>query len=169
MEFREIKEDIKPLFNEYISEWYDNNDKIVPWSTDVRHHGGFNSMLEMQNEAITPPKNSDFVRAKTFVLIDRGIIVGAANIRYQLNDWLQKVGGHVGYGVRRSERGKGYATTILKYALEELRNDFVEYALITCDEDNFGSAKVIERNGGKEDKPYISESQNVTKRYWIKL
>ena len=127
------------------------------------------SMLEMQNEAITPPKNSDFVRAKTFVLIDRGIIVGAANIRYQLNDWLQQVGGHVGYGVRRSERGKGYATTILKYALEELRNDFVEYALITCDEDNFGSAKVIERNGGKEDKPYISESQNVTKRYWIKL
>lgn len=66
------------------------------------------------------------------------------------------------YGVRRSERGKGYATTILKYALEELKNDFVEYALITCD-------KVIEHNGGKEDKPYISDSQNVTKRYWIKL
>ena len=88
MEFREINTDIESMITEYISEWYENEESVVPWSTDVKHHGGFKKMLMMQKEAINPI-NKDFVKAKTFVLIDNQHIVGAVNIRYALNEFLE--------------------------------------------------------------------------------
>ncbi|MBL0846826.1 MULTISPECIES: GNAT family N-acetyltransferase [Mammaliicoccus] len=168
MEFREINTDIESMFTEYISEWYENEESVVPWSTDVKHHGGFKKMLMMQKEAINPI-NKDFVKAKTFVLIDNQHIVGAVNIRYALNEFLENKGGHVGYGVRKSERGKGYATKLLEYALIELREESVEKALITCDENNLASQKVIIHNNGVEAEPFISDDNEITKRFWINL
>lgn len=167
MEFRELDNDIKSLFTEYINEWYENEEKVVPWSTDVRQHGGFFKMLSMLEEAIDPV-DANFVKAKTYVLIDRDKIVGAVNIRYALNDYLNKKGGHVGYGVRKSERGKGYATKLLHYAVKNLNNEGVNSVLVTCDESNGASAKVIINNNGVEDEPYKSDKQEKVRRFWIK-
>lgn len=168
MEFRQIDHDIETLFTEYISEWYQNDEVVVPWATDVKKHGGFNEMLKMHKEAINPV-NEAFVPAKTFVLIEDNEIKGAVNIRYELNAFLEEKGGHVGYGVRLSQRGKGFATKLLGFALKELRKENVHEALITCDDDNLGSAKVIEKNGGVEADPHISKENSITRRYWIKL
>lgn len=168
MEFREIDTNIESLFTEYINEWYANDESVVPWTTDVKEHGGFQEMLVMQKEAINPI-DADFVKAKTFVLIVEQKIVGAVNVRYGLNDFLRNKGGHVGYGVRKSQRGKGYATKLLEYALKELREASVEKALVTCDGNNHASAQVILHNNGVESDAFISEDNEVTRRFWISL
>nr|WP_263313437.1 GNAT family N-acetyltransferase [Mammaliicoccus sp. Marseille-Q6498] len=168
MEFRTINTDIEEMFNDYITKWYQSGETVVPWSTDVNIHGGFSNMLKMHEEAINHP-NSDFVKAKTFVLIDDFEIKGAVNIRYDLNDFLRNKGGHVGYGVSPSQRGKGYATQLLAFAIKELRQDSVKEVLVTCSENNIASANVILNNGGIEDEPFISEEQEITRRFWIHL
>ena len=60
----------------------------------------------------------------TFFCFDekRNLMVGAVNIRHDLNDYLLKYGGHIGDGIRPSERRKGYATEMIRLALEECRN-----------------------------------------------
>jgi predicted acetyltransferase len=75
-------------------------------------------------------------------------IVGRVSIRHELNDFLLNFGGHIGYGVRPAYRRRGYASEILRQALIITRAEGVDRVLVTCDEDNVASAKVIERHGG---------------------
>lgn len=79
---------------------------------------------------------------------DRNIFVGAVNIRHFLNDNLYPFGGHIGDGVRPSERRKGIATKMIGMALEKCRDLGIYRVLMTCDKDNVGSAKSIKNNGG---------------------
>lgn len=93
-------------------------------------------------------------------------MLGAVNIRHRLNDHLLAVGGHIGYGVRPSERRKGYAVRMLKMALEKCGAMGIDRALITCDADNIASARTIVRNGGVfEDER--GEGEQRVRRYWI--
>ena len=70
-------------------------------------------------------------------------IVGMIDIRHYLNEYLTQVGGNIGYGVRKTERNKGYAKQMLKLALEKCKELKIKKVLITCDEDNIASEKVI--------------------------
>lgn len=69
-------------------------------------------------------------------------------IRHYLNNYLLAHGGHIGYGIIASTRGKGYASEMLKLALVEAKKLGIEDALITCDSNNIGSQRVAEKNGG---------------------
>ncbi|MBF4161303.1 GNAT family N-acetyltransferase [Nocardioides acrostichi] len=80
-----------------------------------------------------------------------GTLVGRASLRFELNDFLGRWGGHVGYGVHPAHRRLGYATAILRAALPLLAERSVEQALVTCDLDNEGSRRTIERCGGVPD------------------
>ena len=80
--------------------------------------------------------------------IDRNIFVGAVNIRHYLNESLYKSGGHIGDGIRPSERRKGYATAMIGLALEKCKELGINKVLMTCDKTNIGSAKSITNNGG---------------------
>ena len=80
--------------------------------------------------------------------MDRNIFVGAINIRHYLNDHLLISGGHIGDGVRPSERRKGYATEMIKLGLEECKKLKITKVLMVCNKDNIGSAKSIINNGG---------------------
>lgn len=99
-----------------------------------------------------------------------GKCVGRSSIRHELNDTLTSVGGHIGYGVIPSERQKGYAREILRLSLEYLKTKNVHRALLTCSENNIGSIRTIEENGGiLENKISPEGSHDITRRYWIDL
>jgi len=103
-------------------------------------------------------------------LVDNRRIVGTARLRCRLNDALMHEGGHIGYEVRRSDRGKGYATLILKRMLEKARDLGLKRVLVTCDKDNAASARTIQKNGGTLENEVVSNrSGKMVQRYWIKL
>lgn len=75
-------------------------------------------------------------------------LIGAVDIRHRLNEHLREVGGNIGYGIRPSERRKGYAVKQLALALDKCREMGMAEAVVSCDTDNTGSAKTIRKNGG---------------------
>jgi predicted acetyltransferase len=77
-----------------------------------------------------------------------GVVVGRVSVRHRLTEGLLQVGGHIGYGVRRAYRRRGYATELLRAGLGVAHGLGIDRALVTCDDDNVGSATVIERCGG---------------------
>ena len=111
----------------------------------------------------------DRVRAEFLVGIVDEEVVGRVSIRYELNEYLAEVGGHVGYGVRPQFRRRGYAVQLLKIALERLAHAGVHDVLVTCDESNLGSRHTIERCGGvyESSLPCLDEAE-PKRRYWIR-
>lgn len=98
-------------------------------------------------------------------------IVGRASIRHSLNDFLYRLGGHIGYVVVPEFRRRGYATEILRQSLLVARNKFdIRRVLVTCDDDNIGSIRTIEKNGGVLEN-VVSDSALETpkRRYWIEV
>lgn len=99
-----------------------------------------------------------------------GVAVGMVRLRHCLNDKLRFHGGHIGYFIRRDQRGKGYAKEALRLALIELRRLGERRALMTVDPNNAPSVRVIERNGGHlENVVTDPETGMAYKRYWIEL
>ena len=104
----------------------------------------------------------------TFFCLDteRNIFVGAVNIRHYLNEKLLHDGGHIGDGIRPSERGKGYGTQMIALALQECDRLGIRRVLMCCDRDNVASARTIQKNGGILKKK-IDDDGVPVQRYWI--
>lgn len=95
---------------------------------------------------------------------------GRLNIRHELNETLRQFGGHIGYAVRPSMRRRGIATRALELGLVEARDLGLNRVLVTCSDDNIGSRKVIEANGGVlEDVVETVFHPEPVRRYWIKV
>lgn len=107
----------------------------------------------------------------TFWLVrDNQRILGCCRLRHQLNAHLEQEGGHIGYDVRPSERGKGYATRLLRLTLEKARRLGLTRVLITADTANVASWRVIEKNLGVIESESVSaETGKLMRRYWIAL
>ena len=95
-------------------------------------------------------------------------IVGMIDIRHYLNEYLTQVGGNIGYSVRKSERNKGYTKQMLKLSLEKCKELKIKKVLITCDEDNIASEKVILSANVKLEDIRNIDGENK-KRFWIEL
>lgn len=108
------------------------------------------------------------VPATTYWLMDKDQLVGHVNIRHELSERLKKIGGHIGYAIRPSQRRKGYGLKILELALVRAKKIGLKKALVTCDERNMASRKIIERNGGKHQDTNLFEGIMV-RRYWIDI
>lgn len=99
------------------------------------------------------------------------LIIGRVSIRHQLNDYLFNEGGNIGYSVATTYRNRGFATEMLKQALLYCKEQLhLKDVLITCDDENIGSYKVIEKCGGKlEAKNISNDGTTLKRRYWINL
>jgi predicted acetyltransferase len=122
-------------------------------------------LLERQHHGIDLPPR--WVPS-TFLVADvGGEVVGRASIRHELNEFLATEGGHIGYGVLRQHRRRGYATEILRRSVDLARGLGIERVLVTCDDDNVGSATVIERCGGVFESHIVGSGGKPMRRYWI--
>lgn len=100
----------------------------------------------------------------------RTTLLGVAKLRHTLTPTLEDIGGHIGYSIRPSERGKGYGDLILALTLERAREMGLSHVLLTCDTDNIRSARVILRNGGVLTSEGFSPLRGArVSRYWIAL
>ena len=96
-----------------------------------------------------------------------GVVVGRASLRFELNEFLRTLGGHIGYAVRPQFRGHGYAKEILRQSVELLRVRGISPVLVTCDDDNLASARVIESGGGVLENVVPGVADMPKRRYWI--
>ncbi len=117
------------------------------------------------------PKN--FVAASYLWLVEGERFIGEISIRHVLTAKLKAYGGNIGYGVRYSDWNKGYGTEMLARALVVAKNELgLSQVLITCNEGNVGSARVIEKNGGVLGNRVVNKiygKKHLTRRYWITL
>ncbi len=107
-----------------------------------------------------------WVPATTYWLVDGDKIVGHCNIRHQLTEKLKQIGGHIGYHIRPSERRKGYGSNILELSLKKAKALGLDKVLVTCDDSNVASIKIIEKNGGLLKEKGVVDKKLV-RRYWI--
>lgn len=135
--------------------------------------GEYYSFDEWYNDVV---KNSSeetvaegWVPSTTLLGIDEnGRIVGMIDIRHRLNDYLAQYGGHIGYSVRKDERRKGYASQMLKQALEIAKEIGIDRVLITCEKENAASAATIRKCGGVLENEVYDDGV-LTQRYWIEI
>ena len=154
---------------EMIDEWkHDqevNHTNHSPWAIFKNDYHDFDYYLENLEVGANLIPNS------VFFLLDeeRDRLLGAVNIRHYLNEALLKGGGHIGDGIRPSERRKGYATEMIRLALIECRKLGIDRVLMTCEKNNIGSAKSILKNGGVLENDFVNSEGCVEQRYWIRV
>lgn len=105
-----------------------------------------------------------FVPATTLWWVDGDEYLGRIAIRHRLTPHLLEVGGHIGYDIRATARRRGHATAMLAAALPVAKRLGIDRALVTCDNDNIGSRRVIEANGG-----VLEDEREGKLRFWIDL
>ncbi|WP_139997200.1 GNAT family N-acetyltransferase [Paenibacillus paridis] len=162
----------KDEYMSFYKDWKSSEQDITPWVVE-KDPSDFNAMIDFLYSEDTEEKitNLGFVPHSTYWLIDKYSkkVIGAVNIRHKLNAKLHDCGGHIGYGIRPSERRKGYAFILLALTLEITKNMGLNKVLLVCDNGNIASEKTIIKNGGQFESEFIEESGNVVRRFWIQL
>lgn len=134
----------------------------IPLEEVAAHFGDFVQHLREQAPGRVP--------FSYFWLIDGNNYIGRLILRYGVNKHLLQMGGHIGYEIRPSCRRQGYGKLILKYGLERAKASGLERVLLTCDQDNLGSRRIIEFHGGMLENIIEVEQWPVKVcRYWIEL
>lgn len=164
----EYRSQLTDMLTEWKKDIEENHTNSSPWMifrNDFRNFDYYLENLEIKEETEDGrvPDTTLFCLDK-----DRNIFVGAVNIRHYLNEGLLYSGGHIGDGIRPSERHKGYATAMIALALKECKKLGIHRVLMCCDKDNVASAKSIIKNGGVLENE-VFEDGHLTQRYWIEL
>jgi predicted acetyltransferase len=139
-------------------------------SDDVDSADGFAAWvarLRSQSDQSVPVVDG-WVHATHWWITEGDTYLGAIALRHRLNDFLLRIGGHIGYGVRPSARRRGLATWALGEVLPHARALGLDRVLITCTDTNVASARTIEHHGGVLDDVRDTE-HGRTRRYWIAL
>ena len=133
-------------------------------SDELKDPGRFAAYTERLRELAEPGTwlPDGVVPATHLWWVDGDDFLGRLSIRHSLTPFLLNLGGHIGYVVRPSARGRGAATAMLRAALPVANQLGIDPALVTCDDDNRASSRVIETCGG------VFEDQRENKlRYWL--
>ncbi len=153
---------------EYKQEYIDFNEDHINGSGGFIHTNDYEDWLCKITNAQTASQTG-WVDCSTYFVFTHERIVGTVQIRHELNDFLFNAGGNIGYGVRPSERRKGYATKMLLFALKKCSDLGIDNVLVTCDKGNIASERTIIKCGGVFENEIVEENGNVILRYWIKI
>lgn len=165
---KEYEKQLGEMLDEWKADQETNHTNHSPWAIFRNDHHDFDYYLDhLEQKVETDGRVPDSV----FFLLDedRDRLLGAVNIRHYLNEKLLRDGGHIGDGIRPSERRKGYATELIRLALAECKTLGIDRVLITCDKDNIGSAKSIRKNGGMLENELTTSDGDIVERYWIAI
>lgn len=166
--FRKIGPDMRDAFIDYakefgaIGEHYRQGDlkaAVADWDAYIQERLDSSAGRNLPWNAV-PQTDYLLMRGKR--------ILATGRFRQRLNSFLTFVGGHIGYEVRPSERGKGYATKVLQLCLELARRAGLKRALLTCAKKNVASARVIVKCGGVLENEVTSPRDGQPAlRFWI--
>lgn len=146
MNYRLPKLEDYEILKEYVIEHYSNHEKSISASLGMTNMK-YEEWVEKVNRN-SEKADDEWGRYYLYLVFDEDKLVGLLNIRFDLSDNLKELYGDIGYGVRPSERRKGYATKMLKYALQVCKEKKMKEAILGCYENNYGSNKAIIKNGG---------------------
>ena len=162
-----VRESFLEAMDEFVAEGAEFS-QTAAW---IEHHApgwkdpaAFEVFVEAVKADALPetPRLEWHVPCTTLWWIDGDDYLGRLAIRHELTDFLLEVGGHIGYDVRPSRRREGHATAMLVRALPWARDLGIDPALVTCDDDNVGSLRVIEAAGG-----VLEDVRGEKRRYWV--
>ncbi|MBT9777563.1 GNAT family N-acetyltransferase [Clostridium sp. MCC353] len=162
----------KQAAEEMKQEFFDNGEPVINGSAlfDQMEYSKWLEQIRLNSDPQTVSES--WVPASTFFAVRKGDgrIVGMIDIRHTIeHEFLTRYGGHIGYAVRPRERRKGYASEMLRLALEYAKGIGLSKVMLGCYQDNEASKRTIEHSGGRlaETKPYPDgRPVNI---YWIAL
>ena len=154
--------------------------EFVEYNSDINGAGSLDKLLEGYTfeEALERCLNmeikgfSERCQSKTFLLIreNDNKIVGSINVRWNLNEEMLKFGGHIGYGIRPTERRKGYNKINLYLGMIEAKKLGLEKVMLDCDVDNIASDKTLKALGGKLERTEVDPYDGIlTNVYWFNV
>jgi len=159
---------------EYKEEHYNNGENVIHACSRWDKMNSYDEWLELlERNSKEETRDKNWTVSTNFLGIRESDnkVVGMVNIRHELTtDFLKNYAGHIGYGVRPTERRKGYVTQIFKQALEYCKNELkLERVMVSCNKYNEGSRKTIINAGGVLEREYISDNGENIQVYWIDL
>ena len=159
----------KQAYSDMLSEWKGSGEfeagHVSPWA--LFRGNTFEEFLEIAQNDLT--ENHRWVPATLFFLMHGTKILGGIQLRHHIDHPnLRESGWYIGYGIRPSERRKWYATKMLHLILIEWRKLWLNQVMLGCYDDNIGSIKTIEKNGGIFER-YTNHEWGLSRVYWIQL
>lgn len=158
-------------------------DEFVKYGSDINGSGSLDKIydgytfeealdrcLKMEDEEYA--KSVGRCQGRTFLLIreNDNKIVGTINVRWNLNEAMLRFGGHIGYGIRPTERRKGYNKINLYLGMLEAKKVGLEKVMLDCDVNNLGSDKTLKALGGKLERTEVAPSDGIlTNVYWFNV
>jgi len=167
----EPSSEIKAAAMEYRQEYLAHGETHINGSLGFARYDVYEEWLEQVRLARHKETSPTGVPATTYFSVREGDhkIIGTIQLRHELDDYLRQRGGHIGYGIRPSERGKGYGTEQLALVLEKAKALGLPRVMISCDQTNAASARVAVKNGARLEWQGYDEEDGYIRIYWIDL
>lgn len=163
--FRKLRKSDEKQVMEYRQEFLKEND-VIKGTKHLEKYDNFQDYCNNLKVAKTgEPEMSQYL----YIRKSDDKLIGMAIIRHELKESNENIGGHIGLGIRPSERGQGYGDLMLKQAIKVCSKMGIKTILMTCNKKNFPSIKNIKKNGGEYDGDIKSADGKITERYWIDL
>lgn len=153
----------------YVDEFIASNEELHGIARSLKDNSYEIWLIKVRDRALGINLPFNKVRTTTYLAIYNNEIVGDMVFRHELNEELLNYNGHIGYTVRPSKRGMGYATMMLKEVMMIAKSSGLKRLLVTCDVGNIASEKVIIKNGGIKEDIRVESDGNAIKRFWISL